>query len=124
MYLERALLQIGVPDIGMDRGEPVQRPTFRRRESQPPPGRAVASDFDVDLKVRRFRERDPDFAAQRHPLRRRQQSRCPDQRAAPVGHARARGGRAQPGDGDAHQVFAPFGLLKQRGGSDLDDRLL
>jgi len=67
MYLERALLQVGVSDIGMDRGEPVQRPAFGRRESQPAPSGAVASNLDVDLKVRRFRERDPDFAAQRYP---------------------------------------------------------
>src|SRR5712664_111985 len=126
MGLECPLLKIGVPDGGMDRGEPVERPAFRRGETQPSPCGAVASDFDVDLKIRRLREWNPHFAAQRHapPLCRRQQPRVADERAAPVRHARACRRGTQTGDGDADEILASLGLLKERGGADVDDRLL
>src|SRR2546427_8108237 len=62
--LERPLLEVGVADVGMDRGEPVERPAFRRGETQPAPCGAVSSHFDVDLKIRRLRKGDPHFAGQ------------------------------------------------------------
>src|SRR5712691_11164291 len=81
---ERALLQVGVADVGVDRREPVEGPTFPWREAQPAPRRAIASDLDVDLEIGWLRERDPDFTAQRDALRRRQQPRRPDEGAAPA----------------------------------------
>jgi len=105
MYLERALLQIGVSDIGMDRGEPVQRPALAGVI-------AAAAERRGRVRPRRRFEVDgsesgtPELAAQRHPLRRRNRSRCPT--SAPRRSVRARARRAgSVGDGDAHEVLAP-----------------
>ena len=70
MDLERAFLEIGIANVGVNRGEPVQRPPFRRRDAHAPPCRAVASDFDVDLIFRWLGERHPELAAQRRSFRR------------------------------------------------------
>ena len=122
--LERALLEVGVSHVGVNRGEPVHRPPFRGSEPQAPARGAIASDFHVELKIRRLRERHPHLAAQRGTLGCRQQSRCPDERAVPVGHARAGGGRVQTRDRNAHEILAALGLLKERGGTGFDDGLL
>ena len=68
MNLERSLLQIGVADVGVNRGQPVQRPALRRGEAHAPARDAILSHFDVDLKVGRLGERHPDLAAERGAL--------------------------------------------------------
>ena len=68
--LERAFLEIGIANVGVNRSEPVQRPPFGRRDAHAPSCRAVASDFDVDLIFRWLGERHPELAAQRRSFRR------------------------------------------------------
>src|SRR2546430_17369201 len=61
--LEAALLQVGIADVGVIGGEPVQRPATRREESHLAPGHALVGHLALDLKNRRVRQRYPDLAA-------------------------------------------------------------
>jgi hypothetical protein len=120
----RALLQIGISDVGVDRREPVQRPALCRSESQRAPRDAIAPDFHVDLIIGGLRKRHPHFAAQSARVTRGQEARGADERSASIGDTRARGGRAQSRHDDPHEIAAAVGLLEQRRRADVDHRLL
>ena len=122
VHLEAALLQVGIPDVGVIAGEPVQRPAARWGESHLAPGDALLSHLEVDLKLRRLRQRHPHLAREARPWRapRGQEARRAHERAAAIGHTRPGGGRVQAGDRDAHEIAAPVGLLVQGRGRGVD----
>ena len=120
--LEAALLQVGIADVGVIGGEPVQRPATRRDESHLAPGHALLGHLELDLKIRRLRQRHPHLAGEarfRRPAG-GEEARRPHERTAAIGDARPGGGRVQTGDADAHEIAPPVGLLVQRRGRGLD----
>ena len=118
--LEAALLKVRVADVGVVRGEPVQGPALRRHEPHGLARDAVLADLEVDAVRRRLGERHPHFTLQRQSLAEAQQPRRSHQLAVAADHLRARGGRVEAGDGDAHEVLAAVGLGVQGGGAHFD----
>ena len=113
--LEAALLQVGVPDGGVDRGQPVERPALGRHEPEAAARNARLPHLHVDLELGRLGQRHPHLAQEDRA--RREEPGAAHERTAPVRHTRPARGRVEPRDGDAHEVAAPLGLLVEgRGG--------
>jgi len=110
LRLDAALAQVGEPEVGVARGDPVQRPPARRYESHALADHALLADFQVDLVQHRLSQGHPHLAGEPGAAFVGQEPRRPDQRASTVGHARPGGGRVEPGDRDTHQVATPVGL--------------
>ena len=109
--LEAALLQVGVPDVGVDRGQPVERPALGRHEPDAAARDPRLPHLHVDLELGGLGERHPHLAQEDRAGR--EEPGAANERAAPVRHARPARGRVEPGYGDAHEVAVPLRLLVQ-----------
>jgi hypothetical protein len=120
VYLERGVLHVGVADVGVDRGQEVQRPAPRGREPDGGAGYPFPADFDFDLVAGRLRQGHPHLAGERAPVRIGEQPGGADQPAALVGDPGPRRRRVEAGDGDPHKVGPAVRLGVQGRGPHLD----
>ena len=119
--LEAAFLEIGIADVGVIGGEPVQRPPLWGREPDPPAGAPVLSYHHLELVFGGFGEGDKDLAGQGEAARGREESRRPHELSAAVGDPGPGGGGVESLDRDVDQVVVTVGLRVKRGGARVDD---
>src|SRR2546426_5440389 len=121
VHFETLLVPVGEADVGVARGDPIQRPAPRRSQPDASTPDALLPHLNVDLELGPDRPRQgyPELA--REARTGRQQSRGPHERTAAVGHAGARRGGVKAHHGDPHEVVAAVGLLVQRRRRRIDD---